>query len=378
MNKIIGLLKKLLHKKIGHSTNQSDSKKIIIVLGSMGRGGAERVISIISDHFANQGWKVWILLLLSNRVDYQLNKNVQVVDLTGSTNSRLRRLPAWIVGIRKEVVQIKPNAILSFVARINIIVLIACAGLKTRIIVSERNDPYSDGRSKGVVFLTKNLYPKATAVVFQTKRAESFFCDCHLANSHVIANPITVNCLAQQPVEGKIVTVGRLTAQKNQIMLIDAFSKLCNEFSDLNLYIYGEGHMLKDLENRVAQLNIADRVFFEGNVSNVHECICDGEIFVLSSDFEGLSNALLEAMMMGLPCISTNCAGSDEYIRNGENGLLVPVGDKKAMEYAIERLHRNKHERKMYGMASARDADKYSKDSVLLQWYTLIDKDVKL
>ena len=143
----------------------ADGKKLVVVLGSMGRGGAERVVSIISDFYANKGWKVYIVLLLSNKVDYELNENVEVIDLSGKTASRIKRLPSWLFGIRRVVKEIKPDTVLSFAARINIIVQLAVKGLKQKVVVSERNDPYSDGRSKVVDFFTSRLYPKAHTVI---------------------------------------------------------------------------------------------------------------------------------------------------------------------------------------------------------------------
>ncbi len=349
------------------------SKKILIFIGSMSRGGAERVISIISNDLAERGWDVSVCMLLSNSVDYRLSDKIKIVDLSGKTSSRLKHIPNWIFGIRKLVKNEKPDVILSFVARINIIVQLACLGLKERIIVSERNDPYSDGRSKLVDMLTYWLYPKADAVVFQTKRAEGYFEKRRLKNTYIITNPISVECCAGTPVKGKIVSVGRLMPQKNHKLLIDSVVEVHKSLPYVQLFIYGEGNMREELEEYTHTLEADNYVHFMGNVLNIHEKISDAELFVLSSDYEGLSNALLEAMMMGLPCISTTCAGSDEYIESGENGILVPVKSREDMTSAIFKVLENDELRTKLKNNAINKASDYKKEKVIKMWYTLID-----
>lgn len=348
-------------------------KKLVIVIGSMGRGGAERVISHISEHFANKGWKVWIALLLANKVDYVLHENVQIVDLSGSTESRLKRLPHWLRGLRKLVKKVRPDSVLSFAARINIITQLACTGLKTRIIVSERNDPYCDGRSKMTDILTRWLYPKAEAVVFQTKRATTYFEKANLKNALIIPNPVAVQCEAGAFTPGKIVTVGRLTAQKNQKLLIDAFANVKKDFPFAELHIFGEGELRDALTAQIEGLSLADSVFLRGNLPDVHQQIADAAMFVLPSDYEGLSNALLEAMMMGLPCISTDCAGSDEYIENEKNGLLIHTGDQAALVAAIRRLLENREEAQAFGKEARGRVLGLQRDAILAEWMSVIE-----
>lgn len=349
-------------------------KKLLIFMGSMGRGGAERVISHISNYFVAKGWKVYIALLLFNKVDYELDPNVEIIDLTGSTSSRIKRVPTWIISIRKIVNTINPDTILSFAARINIIVQLACFRLSNKIVVSERNDPYKDGRTVIVDFFTKKLYSKAKAVVFQTERAATYFDEMGLKNSLIIPNPISIQCSKAEVSSAKIVTVGRLTKQKNQELLIRSFALISCKNPEYKLYIYGDGELRKELEDLSESLGVKDKVFFEGNVSDVHARIADAEIFVLSSDYEGLSNALLEAMMMGLPCISTNCAGSDEYIVDEKNGLLVAVGDENALASAIQKFINNRDLRISCGRNARNVLSRVSTEVVLEKWYTLLSK----
>lgn len=346
-------------------------KKITFVLGSMGRGGAERVISILSQNYAARGYSTDILLLLSNDVEYELHPNTRIFDFSGNPEkSRFRRLPYWLKSIRNYVRQQHPDAVVSFAARINIIVMTALTGFRQKILVSERNDPYCDGRSGLVDIAAKLLYPKAGHVVFQTRRAASYF--PYLKNSVIIPNPIRTDCQAENTNVNKIVTAGRLTGQKNQKMLIDAFAVVSARHPDAFLEIYGCGELEQRLKDQISRLSLENRVFLCGNVSNLHERIADAAVFCLSSDYEGLSNALLEAMMMGLPCISTNCAGADEYIRDGENGYLTETGNCAQFADALEKLLSDERKRTAFSRQCRKDSFAFSAEQVIREWDKVI------
>lgn len=345
-------------------------KRITFVLGSMGQGGAERVISVLSKDYAEKGWKTDIIVLLSNRVAYDLHPSTRLIDFSGSGQSRIKRLPYWLGSIRKYIKTNKPDVVLSFAARINIIVQIAGQGCISRLFVSERNDPRYDGRSKIVNWATKILYPKTEGVIFQTERSQAYF--RKLKNGCIIPNPISVATYAKTEKRKKIVSVGRLEPQKNQKLLIDAFAGIAKEFPEYQLVIYGEGTLREGLKKQIADLKLQERVLLPGSRRNIHECISDAELFVLSSDYEGLSNALLEALMMGLPCVTTNVSGADEYI-DGANGMVVPVGNQKVLSDAIRKMLTDDEFRRQCGVNAAKKAIEFDTQSVLKKWHDLMD-----
>lgn len=347
------------------------NKKITFIIGSLDRGGAERVISILSGKYAELGWQTDIILLLDNKVEYRISPDTRIFDFSGNTTSRWRRLPQWLRKIRGYIKQEKPDVIISFVARINVITQIARIGLHTdRVILSERNDPQCDGRGRIVRLLTWWLYPKADYVVFQTRRASGYF--PNLTNKVIISNPVNIEQRASFVSKPKIVSVGRLTKQKNQKLLIEAFAEIAYCFPEYTLEIYGEGDLRNYLQEMIDHLNLHDRVFLKGNVFHIHEAISDAALFVLPSDYEGLSNALLEAMMMGLPCISTTCAGSDEYIESGKNGVLVPIGDKAALVNAMKSLMDDTDLRKRLGNAASESSIRFDANTVIAEWQYII------
>ncbi len=338
----------------------------------MSHGGAERVISILSNEFAERNYEVSICQLLKNEIGYKLNPSIKVIDFSNENNSRIKNLPLWIKSIRNFVKKENPDAVISFIGRINIVVLLACAFLNKKIIVSERNDPRYDGRGKMADIMTRILYPSANRIVFQTRQVKSLFGKKIQTKSVIIPNPIDVKAFAENSDSKTIVSVGRLSAQKNQKMLIEAFSQVIKLFPDMKLVIYGEGELRDDLQYLIAELGLNSSVSLPGEVSNIHECLKSAEMFVLSSDYEGLSNALLEAMCMGLPCVSTACAGSDEYIISGENGILTPVGDKEALINAIIKFVENKELKELCGKNAHKVSSKVSTDNVIYKWLELI------
>lgn len=348
-------------------------KRIAFILGSMNRGGAERVISLLANNYAAKDWKVDIIVLLSGKCGYKLNENIKIISLAEKGKSRISQLPCWLLGIRRYLKNNKPNTILSFAARINIIVAIAGLGIKKHLVVSERNDPAADGRSVFVRLATNIIYKMVQKVVFQTKWAQSCFPESVRKNSVIIYNPISVNEKSLGLKSKIIISAGRLENQKNHSLLIDAFKPIHDSYPEYKLYIYGEGTLRDSLERKVQNLGLSGAVMMPGNIENIHHKLAQAEMFVLSSNYEGLSNALLEAMMMGLPCISTNCAGSNEVIEDGVNGLLVPIGSTSKLTEAMRRIILDKKFANQLGYNAAKSSFIFDSVNVIKQWEYVLE-----
>ena len=347
------------------------SKKIVFFTGAMGRGGAERVISILSNYYANLGWEVKIGMLLHSNIEYDLNPKVEVVNLSSSLGIKLGFLQT-VGNVRRFVNKENPNVIVSFMAQICLIAGLALKKGCARLIMSERIDPSQVGRGFFFRKLLDRTYKKADVFVVQTERAKNYFCKEIQDISVIIANPIKV--YAHTNLSSKrIVTAGRLTTQKNHKMLISAFSKIKKIHPEYTLTIYGEGPLRRELEEQVSSLGLEDSVSLPGNVPDLHHQISDAEIFVLPSDFEGLSNALLEAMMMGFPVISTNCAGSDEIIKDMENGILVNIGNEDALVAAMDRLVSTPDLKTELSERAKKTVEYCKVDSIISKWSEVID-----
>ena len=171
-----------------------------------------------------------------------------------------------------------------------------------------------------------------------------------------------------------VTTALLLVKQKNQSLLIRSFAKFHDLFPEYTLTIYGEGPLRTELQELAISLGLSSEISFPGNLEKVHNAIMDAEMFVLSSDFEGLSNALLECMTMGIACISTRCEGSTDVIRDGENGLLVETGDEEGLKTAMVRLAEDPLLRSRLEGQACKDAAAFSTERIVEQWEKILFK----
>ena len=213
---------------------------------------------------------------------------------------------------------------------------------KAKIILSERNDPVN--YSSLIQKLMRYSCKKADGMVFQTDAVKAWYAkDLKKTESAVISNainPAFIRPAYEGEREKVIVGAGRFNAQKNFPLLIRAFARIAGKFPDYKLAMYGQGRLLESYQSLAEELGIGGRVEFPGYVPDMPARLEKAGMFVLSSDYEGMPNALMEAMASGLPCVSTDCGGGGArfLIRDGENGLLVPIGDEVAMAEAMEKV----------------------------------------
>lgn len=347
------------------------SRRITFVTGSMGRGGAERVISLLSRYYADQGWTVDIAMLLHGYNDYSLDARVNVLNFSHPQGIK-RGLLQTLSRFRKYVRQSRPDVVVCFMAQNCLLTGLATTGINIPMVMSERIDPAEVHRNPVYQALLNHYYSTADKVIFQTQRARNYFSKKIQENSCIIGNPICVATEKAAAYSHRIVTAGRMTEQKNQAMLISAFAEIHESHPEYRLTIYGDGPLMEQLKEQRNTLNLEDAVDFPGNVPNLHEQMADAEIFVLPSNFEGLSNALLEAMMMGLPVIATNCAGCDEVIENGKNGLLIQVGDQNGLVGALNTLIEDEEYRTVIARNGQQSVQRFRVDEIIHEWDQVI------
>lgn len=349
--------------------------KIVFFIGSMGRGGAERVISILSNEYAENGWDVDIVMMLRDEVGYKLHPNIRTISFAGQSASYIKNVPHWLFNIRKYLGKVKPDRVVSFAGRINALVLTASIGMKVPIIVSERNDPKHDGRGKAMLWYCNKIYHRAAKIVFQNKYEQSCFEKSLESRSVVVPNPIQVsamNCPNNE--EFVIATAGRLSAQKNTAMLVDAMELVHKVHPEVKCKIFGDGELRQMLQDRIDKKGLSNVVILEGNRKDIHEQLSKCSLFVMTSEFEGLSNALIEAMMMGLPCITTDYPGADELITDGVNGKIVKRGDANELANIIIKMLNNDIDLNSLAECGINVSDDYRKERVLQLWHREIDE----
>lgn len=352
-------------------------KTMVISCVSLACGGAERVISILSSKFLKQFDSVTIVTWKDAPVFYQISEKIRIVVIEKeiSSSNYLKKI-FWFRSFLKEQ---KPSIVLSFLAYSSIGVLIAHAGLKMPVIIAERNDPRYLNGGLPIILIRNFLYTFASGILEQTEQNKRYFKGIKRKKTSVIYNPIFmssdhVGIAETVEKQNMIVSVGRLFPQKNHKMLIKAFANVYRRHPEYKLIIYGEGPCRNELENLITTLHLNQCVFLPGNKSNIFNLIKDARLFVMSSDFEGMPNALIEAMCLGLPCISTKVSGATDLISNGENGILVSIGSEEEMKNAIETIIENEALAKKISQKASRIYNELTVEKISGQWVSYVNK----
>ncbi len=351
-----------------------DGKRIMFFIGALGSGGAEKVVSTLSGELAERGYDVEIVTYYDRELFYPLSEKVIYTPIDSKGAKGFAKKFFFMRRYFKK----HARCVLSFLAPFNILCIASLLFTRVPLIVADRNDPRKVPSNPVIRKLRDFLYRFATGVVLQTTKNQQYFSKAVQKKSTVIFNTVMVGDKAGSAIstekKPRIVSVGRLMEQKNQIMLLDAFAAIHPDFPEYSLTIYGEGPMKERLEAHIAKLGIADSVFLPGAVSNVFEHYADAELFVMSSDYEGMPNALAEAMCIGLPCISTDVSGANDMIRDGESGLLCPVGDAAALEAAMRRMLGDDGLRAACAESATYLNDLLDRERIVNQWLDYIEK----
>ena len=350
--------------------------KVLIILNDLKNGGVERVLSVIANYLAEKGHQVHVLAIASDCVSYYLDENVtyEYVPIMRIYKKEGLLKEFKIMGqIHKEIKRINPDAVLGFDDSI-IIRSVPSAWLQgKRIVVSERIDPSIYGLPMRIV--RQVAYDMAKSVVFQTVDAQKFFPMRTQRKSVVIPNPLTENLPYRAAETNKdIIMACRLRSQKNVHMAIRAFAKFYPGHEDYRLVVYGEGEQLEELKALAAQQGVAENVVFPGHVSDIHKRMTECAMYLSTSDYEGISNSMLEALAIGAPSVCTDCpvGGARMFIENEVNGMLVPVGDEDATAAAMAKIADDPAFAKAISEESVKIRQVLGADVICPQWEALL------
>lgn len=361
-----------------------------LVISSLSCGGAERVISIMANYWAKKGWKIDLLTFDNDTKApfYELDYRIAHIPLGVKKDSpniliALKNNLKRIRVLRSKICNNKPDAVISFVDKTNIITILATRGLKMPVVVSERTDPAMFAIGRIWEQLRYWIYPLANRLVVQTKGSLSYFSLQQQTHSTIIPNPV-LRPTEEKPVTDKLLTeqsliaLGRLSSEKDFDLLIKAFACLKDVHSEWTLTILGEGLLRRELETLCQQLGLSKRVNLLGQVKNPYQYLKQADIFVMSSRFEGFPNALCEAMACGLAVIATDCpSGPREIIRDGIDGVLVPSGDVSELAAAIDHLISDEGERKRLATLAPEVLERFSLEKVMEMWEDLLSQVIK-
>ena len=358
-------------------------RKLCFVIPSMSRGGAERVMSILVNNAIKQGYEVNLVLLSQSKVEYELDESVNIIKISESLkfNNGIKRTLERFLTLKNILKKLHPDLVVSFLTTCNIYVSLALGDTKIPCVLSERNDPIQTCTSHIKKVLRNYCYRRAHGIVFQTVSAKEYFNKKIQQGSVVIPNPVKNHLPFVDVVHSqkKIVAAARLMPQKNYPMLLKAFRLFLDEHPDYTLHIFGDGDLKEALVTLAKELSISENVMFEGNVPDLHERIRDAKMFVLSSDYEGISNSLLEALAMGLPCVSTDCpcGGSRMLIEDGISGFLTPVGNEVAFYQAMRKITDNDELALAFSQNARQVRELYSEDIIVGKYFDYFEEVMK-
>lgn len=342
---------------------------------SNGRGGAERVINILCSKWPGDDE---LFMLTCFPSDNGYSSPVPCMSLMSHDDyfrlGKVRAFSKLCKAYKKEVAKIAPDAVCCFLPLPCAVAYSGRKACRAALIGSERSNPYHVYRD----FLRKkvfsHIYSRFDGFVFQTKGAQDFFPEAVRDRAVIIGNPLDAEAFSQtghrQPERNVIVSVGRFTDEKNYPLLIEAFGLVHEQHPEAVLKIYGKENPSLGIREQIAAAGLTESVHLMGQTNDVPGAIRNAGIFVLSSKSEGMPNALMEAMALGLPCIATDCpsGGPRELIQDGENGLLLENNNAKAMAAAIIRLLDNPDLADRLGLSAASIRMIYNVEQIARAW----------
>lgn len=392
------------------------NQEALFFIDSLGGGGAERVVSVLSDDMVKNGYNVSIVMLWKRDFAYSLNDKVNIFyaeDIPVKTSygkfirksfdlwTRFRRriyvpivrrlglgekLPKWnetafyfystyAMPYREFLKGHSGATAFGFLIRSNIAMLMANKRTGVKTVFCERNNPVRPDMPKNIMKIRDRIYKKCSEAVFQTYEEMEYYTKIK-GKKVVIPNAIKDGLPGRFEGERRheIVNFCRLSKQKNIPLLIDAFENLLKDYPQYTLRVYGKGDEKDNLVKYIQSKKLEHKVFLEDFATDIHERIRDATMFVSTSDFEGLSNTMIEAMAIGLPCVCTDCdgGGARMMIDDHENGILVPKRDKNAVYTAMKEIIENKELSEKLSKNATKIKDDLEASKIARQWINMI------
>lgn len=361
--------------------------KICCVISSLGAGGAERTVSLLANRWAARRQDVSVVTLAAAASDhYELDPRVErlALDLETDSHSLAQAVAnnlAKIWGLRRAVASLAPDVVISFVDKVNVLILFSCVGLGVPVVVSEQVHPvyYDIGRIWSL--LRRLAYSLARALVVQTEAIRSWAVTVvRVRRTHVIPSPVGEQFSSsvggvQSPRMPIVLAVGRLVPQKGFDLLIRAFYEVVQRHPKWSLLIVGQGPKEAELKDLATRLLPPGSVLFAGAVKDPERYYRTAGLFVLPSRFEGFPNALLEAMAAGCAVIATDAPGGmSEIVRHGVDGCLIPREDVGALAREMDRLMTDAAERSRLASRAVEVSSRFALDGIIARWEDVISE----
>ena len=360
--------------------------KILFHLNCLEQGGAERVVSNLANQFAKEGYEVLVATEWQGENEFKLEKEVRRihVGLRESDEGKNKFVKVFLRHkyLRQLIKEEKPDITIAFAHKANYRALLSTVGMKVPVMISIRTDPVGHYDSLTDKIQIPLLFPRAAGCVFQTEGQREFFPTYLQKKSRIILNPVNdkyLNVPAPAVREKVVVQSGRLVDFKNQPMLLQAFMKVHEKHPDYELRIYGGDSFdgTKEILESIIKENQAEGfIHLMGASDELEKELPKAAVYAFSSDWEGLPNALLEAMALGMPIVATDCpcGGPRTVMTHEVDGLLVPIKDPEALAAGIIRLIEDRELAERLGNNARKISEKINGPSVQAQWRDYIDE----
>lgn len=352
-----------------------NNKNLLFVVGSLGSGGVERVASLLGNHLAQLGWNITIVMLLDNQVHYTLDPSIDVRDLSRKSHPKILNIRHWIKGIQSVHAEKGFHTAISFFLKGGMVLGVALKNKGVKLIARESEDPRNSRRGLLTNISLNHYLKNMNHVVFQSNYQQKCFPKNIRALGRIIPNPVLFSASASIPYlqrEKRIVTVGRLIANKNIDFIIMAFSFFLLDNPGYRLEIYGDGPQRKRLAWLISDLHLDGKVLLKGISKSISTDIVNAKAFVLASKYEGQSNALIEAMMLGVPSISSNWKGVEDIISDHQNGLIFDKNDFVGLVSRLNEIINNGDLAELLIAKSKELVDKYAVETIAAKWLEMI------
>jgi glycosyltransferase involved in cell wall biosynthesis len=363
------------------ASEEARRTKILIAIPTLSAGGTERVVTTLANQWSQSGRNVVIATFEPAAAEtfYPLDDAVRLLklDLPPVSKPKWRAIAHTFKRIRtlKRAIRAeRPDVVISFLTKMNVMTALAADGLGVPVIISERNNPYVQSFDRFWDTARGFAFPKAFAFVTMTQGAADFFPKRQRRHTRIIPNPVSVPSHQRSASAGKTLTaVGRLTAQKRFDRLIEAFARIEADFPDWSLVIWGEGELRAELEALGQKLGLGPRVLLPGLTAKPGGWLETADILALSSDYEGWPNVVIEALAGGVPVVAGDCEfGVKEILRDGALGLIAPKDDNAAFAAALARMMRDENLRRDLSAKGREAAKQYSPEAIAGKWDALI------
>ena len=359
-------------------------KKICIAIHGLSHAGAERVAATWASYLAQKGHDVFVLVYAQGADAYALDKNVKVIPLAETPEAFFAMNKAkQLMAIRQVIGREKPQQIISFLPKMQIMMMLATFGMRVKRIETVRNNPWIDKDVEGKRFLWNLCFRRSDRILVQTAEQALYFPRKLQKKCTVISNPISRDFSAFPKVYNqenvrRFVAVARINTQKNYPMMIRAFAQIAKKDPACTLDIYGAGtaDMVSQMQELITQLGMEENIRLCGWRRDISEKMAEYDAFLMSSDYEGMPNALAEAMAVGLICLSTDCkTGPKDMIDSGVNGFLAKTGDEQSFADGIAVITKLNPQQRIAIGAAAREKilNMCSEENTLARLHQLIE-----